>query len=146
MRMLLHIIGLALIALAVSAAAAPMLEPSEAAAGDGAPPALPRMQFAPFPATAPEAGPSLLERSPFAPDRSAFDRSASMAPPPPPVEVRLTGISRMGGSLRANLLIGGQSITVKKGDDTPVGKVLKVEAAAVVFEGPPGRRIEMFRQ
>lgn len=146
MRTLLHIVGIGLIALAVSAAAVPMLEPSEAAAGDWAPPALPRMQFAPFPATAPDAGPSLLGRSPFASDRSAFDRSASMAPHPPPVEVRLTGISRMGGSLRASLLIGGQSLSVKKGDDTPVGKVLKVEPSAVVLEGPPERRIEMFRQ
>lgn len=146
MRALLHLIGLALIGFAIFVVAAPMLEPTEAASDGGPPAEAARVQFAPLPPTAPEAGRALLERSPFASDRSAFDRNAAMAPPPPPVEVRLTGISRMGGSLRASLLIGGQSLLVKKGDDTPAGKVLKVESSAVVLEGPPERRIEMFRQ
>ncbi len=146
MRGFLRITGIVLIALAASAATAPMLEPPEVTLSDANPPAILRAQFAPLPPTEPKAGPSILERSPFASDRSAFDRSASMAPPPPPIEVRLTGISRMGGSLRASLLIGGQSVQVKQGDDTSAGKVLKVEAAAVVLEGPPERRIEMFRQ
>ena len=148
---LLRVAGPGLIALLVFVSVGAGLTPPDAAP-DAAPEEMGfadaslRPQYAALPTTAPEAGRSLLDRSPFAQDRSAFNREASIVPPPPPVEVRLTGVSRMGGSLRANLMIEGQSLAVKQGDDTPAGKILKVEAGAVVLEGPPERRIEMFRQ
>lgn len=146
MRALLRLLGLGLIGLAVFVIFAPALEPMAATEATAVSPPPTRANFAALPPTAPEAGRSLLERSPFAQDRSAFDPEASMAPPPPPVEVRLTGIFRMGGELRASLMIGGQSFLVKEGEDTPAGKVGKIEANAVVLQGPPERRAEMFRQ
>lgn len=147
MSAFLRVAGLGLIALLLFVSVAATLTPPDATPEQAALVDTPlRPQYAALPPTAPEAGRSLLERSPFVQDRSAFDREASIVQPPPPVEVRLTGVSRMGGSLRASLMIGGQSLAVKQGDDTPAGKVLKVEAGAVVLEGPPERRIEMFRQ
>jgi hypothetical protein len=146
MRNLVRLLGLGFVGIAVLAAITSTLEPTGATADAAAQPLPAQVRFASLPPTAPEAGRSLLDRSPFAQDRSAFDREAATTPPPPPVEVKLTGISKMGGSLRASLMIGGQSMMVKKGDDTPAGKVLKVETDAVTLEGPPERRLEMFRQ
>ena len=77
--------------------------------------------------------------------RSAFDRATASAPPPPPVEVKLTGIFRVGKELRASLVINGQSIVVRKGDETTAGKVLKIEAGLVVVSGAIEQRLEMFR-
>jgi hypothetical protein len=88
----------------------------------------------------------ILGRSPFSPSRAAFSRNAAPEAPPAPIEVKLAGIYKIGKQMRANLVIGGQSVTVKQGDDTPIGKVTNVEAAAVVIEGNPPRRIEMFKQ
>ena len=83
--------------------------------------------------------------SPFAKDRSAFDRATASAPPPPPVEVKLTGIFRVGKELRASLMINGQSIVVRTGDETAVGKVTKIEPGAVMLSGATEQRLEMFR-
>jgi hypothetical protein len=146
MRNLVRLLGLGLVILAILAAVISTLEPTGATPDAAAQPLPSQTRFASLPPAAPEAGRAILERSPFAQDRTAFDREAATTPPPPPVEVRLTGISKMGGSLGASLLIGGQSMMVKKGDDTPAGKVLKVEPDAVTLEGPPERRLEMFRQ
>jgi len=103
-------------------------------------------RFAPLPSVDAQAGPSILERSPFATDRSAFNRETAMMPPPPPVEVKLTGIFKIGKQFHASLLVGGQPIMVKKGDEIAVGKIAKVEAAAVEIEGPNPQRLEMFRK
>jgi hypothetical protein len=59
--------------------------------------------------------------------------------------VKLTGIFRVGKELRASLMINGQSIVVGKGDKTPAGKVLKIEAGALVLSGAIEQRLEMFR-
>lgn len=101
--------------------------------------------FAPLPAVNIQAPSLILDMSPFARDRSAFDRATASAPPPPPVEVKLTGIFRVGKELRASLTINGQSIVVRKGDETAAGKVLKIEAGAVVLSGAIEQRLEMFR-
>jgi hypothetical protein len=69
-----------------------------------------------------------------------------MTPPPPPVEVKLTGIFKIGKQLHASLLVGGQPVMVKKGDDIAVGKIAKVEAAAVEISGTNPQRLEMFRR
>ncbi len=93
------------------------------------------------------AGPSLLGRSPFARDRSPFARNAGPAAPEVPIEVRLAGIFKVGNETRANLIVGGQSVVVKKGDETPIGVVTDIEASAVIFGGAtPPRRVEMFKQ
>ena len=101
--------------------------------------------FAPLPAINGQAPGLILDMSPFARDRSAFDRATASAPPPPPVEVKLTGIFRVGKELRASLTINGQSLVVRKGDETAAGKVLKIEAGAVVLTGAIEQRLEMFR-
>lgn len=102
--------------------------------------------FAPLPPINAQSAQSLIERSPFVPTRAAFDRQLALAPPPTPVNVQLTGISSVGGELRASLRVDGQSITVKKGDQTPIGAVTAIEASAVVIEGATSQRFEMFKQ
>jgi hypothetical protein len=101
--------------------------------------------FAPLPAANVQAPSLILDMSPFAKDRSAFDRATASEPPPPPVEVKLTGIFRVGKELRASLMINGQSIVVRKGDETAAGKVVKIEPSAVVVSGATEQRLEMFR-
>lgn len=100
--------------------------------------------FAPLPAVNPKAGPSIIERSPFARERTPFDREALLSVPTAPVEIRLTGIFKLGGEMSASLVVGGKPLTVRKGSETPAGIVGRVESAAVEFED--GRRIEMFKQ
>ncbi|MEY2759344.1 MAG: hypothetical protein RIR33_3122 [Pseudomonadota bacterium] len=101
--------------------------------------------FAPLPPVNDQAMPAILAMSPFAQDRSAFDRATASAPPAPPVEVKLTGIFRVGRELRASLIVGGQSIVVREGDDTAAGKVGKITGDSVVLAGPSDRVFEMFR-
>lgn len=129
----------ALLAAAAASIWARQQEPQAATAPGLAPPAISRL-----PATDRLAGSSLIERSPFAQDRSAFARNAG--PPPAEIQVKLTGVFKVGKEMRASLLIGGQSIAVKKGDQTPVGIVAEIENSAVTLAGPTPRRIEMFKQ
>ena len=146
MSLLLRVLGIAVAAglAGVGAAAVvvptPETESMEARRSSGA-----TATFAPLPAVNLQALGLILDMSPFAKDRSAFDRATASAPPPPPVEVKLTGIFRVGKELRASLMINGQSIVVRKGDETAVGKVLKIEAGAVVLSGAIEQRLEMFR-
>ncbi|MCF8508475.1 MAG: hypothetical protein K9G83_07035 [Hyphomonadaceae bacterium] len=146
MSLLLRLLGVAVAAgLAGVAAAAvfvptPEAESMEARRSSGATAA-----FAPLPAVNVQAPSLILGMSPFAKDRSAFDRATASAPPPAPVEVKLTGIFRVGKELRASLMVNGQSIVVRKGDETAGGKVLKIEAGAVVLSGAIEQRLEMFR-
>ena len=58
------------------------------------------------------------------------------------VEVKL----RIGKQLHASMLVGGQPVMVKKGDEIGVGKIAKVEAVAVEIEGANPQRLEMFRK
>jgi magnesium-transporting ATPase (P-type) len=101
--------------------------------------------FSPLPAVNEQAANSVLAMSPFVRDRSAFDRTTALAPPTPPVEVRLTGIFKVGKELRASLVIGGRSVVVRTGDETEAGKVAKLEPDAVLLTGPTERRLEMFK-
>lgn len=146
MSLLLRILGIAVAAgLAGVAATAvvvptPEAERNEEGSSHGATAA-----FAPLPAANVQAPSLILDMSPFAKDRNAFDRATASAPPPPPVEVKLTGIFRVGKELRASLMINGQSLVVRKGDETAAGKVLKIEASAVVLSGPIDQRLEMFQ-
>ena len=146
MSLLLRLLGVAGTAgLAGVAAAAvfvpkPEAESIEARRGSGATAA-----FAPLPPANIQAQSLILDMSPFAKDRSAFDRATASTPPPPPVEVKLTGIFRVGKELRASLMINGQSLVVRKGDDTVAGKVLKIEARAVVLSGATEQKLEMFK-
>jgi hypothetical protein len=103
----------------------------------------PSLRISSLPIADKAAGPSLIERSPFAQNRSAFARNAG--PPAPEIEVKLAGLFKMGKEMRASLVIGGQSVVVRKGDETPVGKVASIEASAIVLEGPSPRRIELFK-
>ena len=111
MSLLLRVIGIAVAAglAGVGAAAVfvptPEAESIEARRNRGATAA-----FAPLPAVNLQTLSLILDMSPFANDRSAFDRATASAPPPPPVEVKLTGVFRLGKELRASLMINGQSI------------------------------------
>ena len=146
MSLLLRLLGLAVAAglagVAATAVLVPMPEAEriEEGSSHGATAA-----FAPLPAANVQASSLILDMSPFAKDRSAFDRATASAPPPPPVEVKLTGIIRVGKELRASLIINGQAIVVRKGDETTAGKVLKIEAGAVVLSGATEQRLEMFK-
>jgi len=101
--------------------------------------------FAPLPSVNAAAQTTILEASPFARDRTAFDRATASAPPPPPMEVKLTGVFRVGKELWASLLINGQSIVVRKGDETAAGKVVTIEEDAVVVSGTEERQLSMFK-
>ena len=145
MNLVLRIVGLALVIGCLALAGLGLVS----VAPDNVSPETPAAsaksaRFAPLPSVDVQAGPSILERSPFATDRSAFNRDTAMTPPPPPVEVKLTGIFRIGKQLHASLLVGGQAVIVKKGDEIVVGKIAKVEATAVEIEGPNPQRLEMF--
>lgn len=146
MSLLLRVLGIAVAAGLAGVGAAAMVGPTpeaeriEERTSRGATAA-----FTPLPAVNTQAPSLILDMSPFAKDRSAFDRTTASAPPPPPVEVKLTGIFRVGEELRASVMINGQSIVVRKGDETAAGKVLKIEASAVVLSGAVEQRLEMFR-
>jgi hypothetical protein len=105
-----------------------------------------RLVASALPPSDPSKATSLMDRSPFTPSRSAFSRNAPSEAPPAPIEVKLSGVYKIGKEMRANLVIAGQSLVVKKGDDTPIGKVSKIESNAVTIEGDPPRRVEMFKQ
>lgn len=146
MSLLIRIIGIAVAAgLAGVGAAAVVVPTPEAASISARRSSEAAAAFAPLPAVNIQAPSLILDMSPFAKDRSAFDRATASAPPPPPVEVKLTGVFRVGKELRASLIINGQSIVVRRGDDTAAGKVLKIEAGAVVLSGEIEQRLEMFR-
>ncbi len=145
MTWLIRIAGVLLLAALIAIGAASFVGGPEAGAAGQAKPAVRPLAFAPLPPVDPAARRSILDRSPFIQGRSTFDRQTAMTPPPPPVEVRLTGIMKLGKQLRASLLVGGQSVLVTKGDDTPIGKVTSIEASAVVIEGATTRRLEMFK-
>jgi hypothetical protein len=147
MKFALRIAGLALIIGCLALAGLGLVSVAPDSASPETPAASAKSaRFAPLPSIDAQAGPSILERSPFATDRSAFNRDTAMAPPPAPVEVKLTGIFKIGKQLHASLLVGGQPVMVKKGDEIAVGKIAKVEAAAVEIEGPNPQRLEMFRK
>ena len=148
MRLLLRSSGLILVAGLAAAAflgafPADVIEASVApsASEDAA-----RADFAPLPMTNSLARRDLLDRSPFVQGRTAFDRQTALAPPAPLMDVRLTGIVKVGKELRANLRINGQSISVKRGDQTPAGLIAKIEPSAVEIEGAIPQRLEMFKQ
>jgi len=140
---ILGAVGLAtLVGVVAAALALPMNEPYAAAEEARS---ASSTAFAPLPSVNAAAQTTILEASPFARDRSAFDRATASAPPPPPMEVKLTGVFRVGKDLRASLMINGQSIIVRKGDDTAAGKVVKIDEGAVVITGLVEQMLEMFR-
>jgi hypothetical protein len=94
----------------------------------------------PLPATNSAAWPSLVDRSPFVVDRSAFSRNAG--PPAHELKVRLAGIFKVGVHLRANLVVGNDTLVVVAGDDTPAGVVESIEPTAVVVAG---QKLELFK-
>lgn len=147
MSIVLRLLGLsAVAALSATAAASWLLTaPDTELAVPSTTAEVKRVTFASLPSVNAHAGPSLLERSPYAPDRSAFDRDRPVAPPPPPVEVRLTGIFKVGKEFRASLMINGQSIVVRRGDETAAGKVAKIESGAILLSGSIEQRLEIFR-
>lgn len=135
--------GLAALVGVVAAAIALPMTGTDAAVGDAHNAAA--TAFAPLPSVNAQAQTTILEASPFVRDRSAFDRATASTPPPPPIEVKLTGVFRVGKELRAALMINGQSVVVSKGDETAAGKVVKIEERSVVISGAAERRLEMFR-
>ena len=145
MSMLLRIAGvLAVLSLAMLAASAALVvAPSGVLPSDRMPQR--SGAFSPLPAVNEQAANTILAMSPFARDRSAFDRTTALAPPAPPVEVRLTGIFRVGKELRASLMISGRSVVVRTGDDTEGGKVARIEQDAVLLTGRAEQRLEMFK-
>jgi hypothetical protein len=141
----MRLLGVGLIAGLIALVMSPSVEPS--ALDRHVQAQAPRVaSFASLPATDSQAVRSILARSPFARDRAAFDREAAVMPPAAPIDVRLTGVFRMGKAYQASLVIGGQSFLVKQGDETPAGRIQKIEASAVILDGSPERRIEMFKQ
>jgi len=94
---------------------------------------------------APPAVAGLLARSPFARDRSAYQRVVAVAAPQaPPPDVRLVAIFSTGGEPRATLRIDGIDHTVTVGDVTPIGVVTAIETEAVELSGETVRRVGLF--
>jgi len=146
MSLILRVLGVAGLAALVGVVAAALALPmNQADPASEEARSVAASAFAPLPSVNAQAQTLILEASPFARDRSAFDRATASAPPPPPVEVKLTGIFRVGKELRASLTINGQSIVVRKGDETAAGKVVKIEEDAVVISGANEMRAEMFK-
>ncbi|MEY2758104.1 MAG: hypothetical protein RIR33_1882 [Pseudomonadota bacterium] len=146
MSLILRILGAAglaaLVGVVVAAIALPMNQTDPAAEDARSASAT---AFAPLPSVNAQAQTAILEASPFARDRSPFDRAMASAPPPPPIEVKLTGVFRVGKELRASLTINGQSVVVRKGDATAAGKVAKIDGNAIVILSSGERRLEMYR-
>ena len=146
MSWLIRMSGMAAaLGLAALALAPLVISPLEPGTSAGHPPTVRSPAFAPLPPVNDKAGVHLLETSPFAPDRSAFDRTTAAAPPAPPVEVKLTGIFRVGKELRASLNVDGHSVVVRTGDDTAAGKVERISLDGVTLSGPPPRMLEIFK-
>ena len=146
MSLLPRMIGIAGVAGLAGAAAWAVLAPAREVEGskelgEGVAAAM----FAPLPAVDAQAPNLITEMSPFANDRSPFDRASASAPLPPPVEMKLTGIFRVGKELRASLVVNGQSIVVRKGDETAAGKVTKIELDSIVISGASELKFEMFK-
>lgn len=87
-------------------------------------------------------GSALLQRSPFAPDRSAFSREPIAAPVE--YDVRLIGASRLGSEMAATLMINGSQVAVREGDETPIGPVEEIGRKSVKIGGLRGRTLDMF--
>jgi hypothetical protein len=98
-----------------------------------------------LPLDSPDAGPALLARSPFAPNRSAYARARVAAAPAPPIEVYLVAVFAVHGQPKASLVINGQQIDVSVGDQTPAGAVTAIKANAVVLGESPGRTVQLFK-
>jgi type IV pilus biogenesis protein PilP len=98
-----------------------------------------------LPLASPEAGPALLARSPFAPDRSTYARARIVATPAPPTEVHLVAVFAVHGQPKASLVISGQQVDVSVGDQTPAGAVTAIQADAVVLGESPGRTVQLFK-
>jgi hypothetical protein len=92
---------------------------------------------------APGGADALISRSPFAPTRRPFVRAAT-PDIQPDVEVRLVGIFKVGGELRASLIVGGNPTTVGVGDATAAGVVASIDSSAVTIEGSPPRIVQIF--
>ena len=145
MRMWLRLFGLTMIIALLVAASLPFIQ-ADLTQPDTTPERHRIASFSPLPPIDVAASRSITEKSPFVRGRAAFDRETASTPPRPPVDVRLTGVSRLGKELRASLRIDGQMFTVRKGDQTPIGVVASIEESAVVIDGATSQRFEMFKQ
>lgn len=87
----------------------------------------------------------LLARSPFARDRSVYQRVSQVSAPEMPLpDVRLVAIFSTAGELRATLRIDGVDYTVTVGDLTPAGVITAIEPEAVELSGETARRVGLF--
>jgi hypothetical protein len=146
MSIILRALGIVGVTALVGAAAAAInLPASEIQIGTGARHKTTQGTYAPLPAVNAAAPSLILEMSPFALDRSAFDRATASAPPTPPVEVKLTGVFQVGKELQASLVINGHSIVVRRGVETAAGTVVKIEPGAVTISGASEQRLEIFK-
>lgn len=146
MRVPLRIFGglfsIALLALA----ALPWVHPSFTLTANNAYSPVEALTFSTLPPVNVGASRAILERSPFVKGRAAFDRETASTPPRPPAEVRLTGVSRLGDQLRANITIDGQFLAVRQGDETPVGVVSAIEETAITIIGAQTFHVELQSQ
>lgn len=87
---------------------------------------------------------SLLSRSPFAPDRSAFTRLEASVGPERPAEVRLVAIFTRDGARHAALVFDGEERVVAVGEETPIGAVVRIDPESVAFGPEPLREVGLF--
>lgn len=81
---------------------------------------------------------TILARSGFSPERSAFSRTpSSPQPEEPEYQPRLLGISGSGENTVALVewMAGQPAVTVRVGDDTPWGIVSSIEMGRTSFSG-----------
>ncbi|MGD2134109.1 MAG: hypothetical protein PVI23_15055 [Maricaulaceae bacterium] len=134
----------AIVAALAAAFARPEVEPVLVAAQADPNAAVPAAASRALPAASGQARVQILARSPFASDRSAFERNRPAPAPERVIDVRLVAVFAAGGEPRATLLIDGRETNVAVGDQTSLGPVTSISADAVTLGDPPARTVSLF--
>lgn len=89
-------------------------------------------------------GTSMSSRNPFDPNHGPYLPPQVAPPPPAPIEVEVLGITAISGAPVALLLLNGQEIEVRPGDDTIAGRVVLITSEFVELGGEQARRVSLF--
>lgn len=136
------LVGGALLAL-IGSLIAGLVQPVRHYQGDYVP-QVAAIEFEDLANTPASSGAAILNRNPFSPARSIYSR-AQASLPSAPQDIRLIGISRIDGRLRASLLIDGREKTAVEGDTLEAGEVRSLTTTAIEIAGPQLLRIELFQ-
>jgi hypothetical protein len=115
--------------------------------GRSAPPPVLRATPLPLPVRDPFRYAEATRPSPQAAPAAPLAPSPAPTPPPPaptPAPVRLVGLIRRGGQLRAVLSLGGEMVVLGRNEEAAGWRVLRLdEDAGVVLQGPGGAELTL---